>query len=565
MEDTRMIRKILTALSIFLITAGTSACVSEDLPTDSSTGGTTLVATSVPDPTPTPKPTYASGTELYGMLSVTGEVIVEPKYEYLDIFYGESLARFNDHGLWGYVDENGTEVIKAQYLDALSFSEGLAAVKIDDLYGFIDSTGEYVIEPQFEGVEGTFSFGRCLIAEDGKLGIIDQVGLIIVEPQYESIELYCENYYIVQSPENKFGIIDRDGNVVVKCLYTEIYAVTDSGRFFLSGSDVEYCDLMMDFDGNQYYVDEYYPNYPLYKIHSNSIISFSADGENWGLIDLEDCIIVVEAQYDYVVRIPGESFAYTGRGNFHGLVDAYTGDTLIDCEYQDLSVEYGYVVFQDSNDKWGVMDLEGNTIFEADYQSIHCSPYGDFAVNKNGINYFINLDENILVEIPIKHVYYFIESVDCWLVSDSDLNADDIYDALMKRDGSMLIEPVNDRLYNDYYDKRGQYPNPINHSTAPFIVHQYEGEGTDRSNVLINSSGYVFDCPADNAKWFPDQGVLVVTDYEKNGLISYDGTVLFEPRECHIFTNKDSGDATGKYEYDIYNDTDYLIYTVEAK
>lgn len=348
--------------------------------------------------------------------------------------------------------------------------------------------------------------------------------------------------------------------------------MTDSGYYFESGSDIEYRDLMLDFEGNQYYVDEYYPNCSLYEIHSNSIIGFSADGKNWGLFNLEEGVIVVEGEYDYVGRIPGESFAYTlfgspytTNGNKYGLIDAFTGKTILDCEYQHLFVEYGYVVYQDNNDKWGVIDIEGNTIFEANYQSIHCSPYEEFAVRKNGVNYIVDLNENILVEIPIQHIFYFVESVDCWLVSDSDLNADDIYDALMKRDGTMLIEPVNDRLYNDYYDKRNQYPNPIDPSTAPFIVHQYEGEGTDRSNVLINSSGYVFDCPADNAIWFPDQGVLVVTDMVKCGLISYDGTVLFEPQNCHIFTNKDSGDATDKYEYDTYNDTDFLIYTVAAK
>lgn len=123
---------------------GASSCVgtnqkeSSEHTSPSSISGAMTIVTS----TPTPTPTYSPGTELYGILSVKGEVVIEPKYEYLDLFSGEGLARFEDHGLWGYVNEQGVEVIPAQYEDANNFSEGLAAVKVDGMWGFIDEFGE---------------------------------------------------------------------------------------------------------------------------------------------------------------------------------------------------------------------------------------------------------------------------------------------------------------------------------------------------------------------------------------------------------------------------------------
>ena len=116
------------------------------------------------------------------MLSVTGDVVIEPQYNYLGLFTQENLARFQDYetGLWGYINESGEEVILAQYEDAQDFSEGLAAVKVDGLYGFINVSGEMVIEPQFEGVGSEFAYERCVIQSGGMQGVIDQTGVSIV-------------------------------------------------------------------------------------------------------------------------------------------------------------------------------------------------------------------------------------------------------------------------------------------------------------------------------------------------------------------------------------------------
>lgn len=556
-------KKTIIAISFMVFAISLSACVSSNLSTDTSISQTTYISEST-DPAPTTIPTYAPGTELYGMLSVTGEVVIEPKYEYLDLFSEEGLARFCDHGRWGFVNTNGEEVIPAQYKEANNFSEGMAAVKVEEKWGFIDTSGDMVIKPQFEGVQEGCTFGRCLIFENGEWGIIDQTGQIIVPPQYVSIELYCKSYFIVQSSEKTYGIIDRDGGVVVECQFSDIYAVTDSGYFFQRGSDIENCDLMVDITGNRYYVNKDYPNYPLYRIQSDSIISFSSDGARWGLIDLETSVVVVEEAYDYVTQIPGERFAYTMRDNYKGMVDVLTGETILDCMYKELQFEYEYVVYQNKSDKWGVMDWEGHTIIEAKYSDfIICSPHEEFAYRKNNVSYIMNRDHTIKYQTKDLYFLDYVASIDSWVVSESDRLSEDRFDGLMKSDGTILIEPIY-RLYFDF-NVQGLFPHPIDPYTAPFIVTGYKGEGTDRSNVLVNSSGYVFDCPADNAHWFPDQGVLVVSENKKNGLISYDGKILFEPQECRIFINKDAGEEAGEYEYETYNDTDYLIYTVAAK
>ena len=584
-------KRKLTILLLCLLTLLICSCskhTAKAEATEETESSTTESEVPTPKATSTPASTYTPGDDLYGMLSVTGEVVIVPQYNYLGLFTEENLARFQDYetGLWGYINESGEEVIPAQYEDAQDFLDGLAAVETDGLYGFIDVSGEMVIEPQFEGVGSEFAYERCVIQSGGLQGVIDQTGVSIVKPQYKSIEMYCESYFIVQSSEGEYGIIDRDGEVVVEYLDSEIYAVTDSGYYFVSGSYIDNKDLMCDFAGNQYYVESYSLSYPLYQIHSDSKIAFSSDGMIWGLMDLSCGEVILEEVYDSVYVYMAGSFAnvssgevdskdnlaYVSREEEAGLINISTGETVVDCVYQAYRIEYEYIEFEDANDKWGLMDLDGNVLFEAKYDSIQCSPYGEFAVRKNDASYIVDIDENILREVPDRYVLDFVDAVDCWLVSDREMeNEDTAYSALfllVRRDGTPLISSFNVSKYIDYYDyyhTLGQYPNPIDSSTAPFIVSDYEDDGTESSSVLINSAGYVFGCPLGLNYWFPDQGVLVVTKDGKDGLISYDGTVLFPVQECHIFTNKSAGEEAETYEYDTYNDTDYLIYTIPAK
>jgi len=279
-------RKWIAVLFLLLIGTTLAACSATDKnsKTDMTSISTSLV-TMTPTPTPTPVPTYAPGTELYGMLSVTGEIVIEPRYEYLDIFSDEGLARFEDHGLWGFVNENGEEVIPAQYENANNFSEGLAAVKVDGLYGFIDVTGKMVIEPQFEGVEGGFQFGRCVFSKDSLKGIIDLTGNVILEPTYSAILITSSKYFVATNSNGKYGIIDSNGEAVVECKYPEIISVTEAGCFFIRRSDADTNSIkfdMYDLEGKSYVG---YQDYSDILRESNSLITYievSPDGENWG-------------------------------------------------------------------------------------------------------------------------------------------------------------------------------------------------------------------------------------------------------------------------------------------
>ena len=505
------------------------------------------------------------------MLSVTGEVVVAPKYEYLDLFSAEGLARFEDHGLWGFVNEQGQEVISAQFEDANNFSEGLAAVKVDGLYGFIDVTGKMVIEPQFEGVEGEFKYGCCVISENGKQGIIDKFGMIIVKPQYLEVNLYCTNYFIVQFEDQSYGIIDRAGNVVTDSCYTKIFAVTDSGYFFVFQKNSS--NKMYDFNGNMHYVSPPYSYDRSQKICDDSLIKVSPDGEKWGLFDLAKENYIIEAVYDDIEYQPGNMYALTYINHAQYSVSAVnivTGQDIISGK-KYVKEEYGYFIYADENYHMGVVNASGQEILPAIYKQVCASPQGEFCVMKGNKNYVINSEGKTVKEFNNFFVCEYIDSINCWTFQYSGLDPVEDLRISGLLDGSFSTMIDHEYFYFSVNGKglpiSQAYPNPIDISTMPVVVCEDNSLGEYR---FINSSGYAEGWYT-NISWFPDQGVLVVEDIDgKCGIVSYDGTVLFRLQQCHIFTNPDNNESINKtnwnikYQYDSYNDSNYFIYTVKA-
>lgn len=83
------------------------------------------------------------------------------------------------YGKWGYLDYQGNVVIKPQYADADSFSNGLAAVKVDMKRGFIDNKNNMVIQPQFGEPNGYIPANYYKFDENGFAPIPNEHGSVI--------------------------------------------------------------------------------------------------------------------------------------------------------------------------------------------------------------------------------------------------------------------------------------------------------------------------------------------------------------------------------------------------
>ena len=564
-----MKKTLLVLFLLILVGITVSACNADNKPTEASGSSVNETSeSSAATPTPTPVPTYAPGTELYGMLSVSGEVVIEPQYEYLDLFSDDGLARFEAHGLWGFLNAHGEEVIPAQYEDANNFSEGLAAVKVDGLWGFIDVNGELTIEPQFEGVEGGFEYGRCVFSGNSLKGIIDLTGNVILKPTYSAILITSSKYFVVSNSIGEYGIIDSDGEAVVECQYPEIISVTEAGCFFIRRLDALTSFIqfdMYDMSGKAYVGYSYFVDLLREQNFLVKYIEVSPDGEKWGLFDIHQGVYVIDPVYRHVFYDQGTRYALVYTDDETGVYDLTTGIITWDVDTNSLiGVEYDLIIYTEGG-KTGVKKPDGTIVLTAKYDRVSCSPYGVYAVEMNGNYSLIDSNGNTLREFKDSIVYEYIQSIDCWQFIYKECSDEYSIDGFISRNGDEILDMICFP-----YDVNGkslhtsQYPDPMDLSQSPAIVSIGFPETNTGGFGIINPLSQPIPTLYANYSWLPNQSVLVVTNQEGNcGLVSYDGTALFALQDCHIFTN--SGLMVGQndpYVYEYYNDTDFLIYTV---
>ncbi len=175
---------------------------------------------------------------IWGYVDINGKNAVRPNYV-LSVGFKEQLAptltyvketdtEGNPLLKWGYLNKRANMIIPAQFESASHFSEGLAAVSVvtndTDSYGipinkwgYIDKSGNYVIAPKYLAAY-RFSSGlaNVLIMPDSgsipKWGYINKKGDIIIEPIFDDCMPFSEGYAAVgfAKYEDELDGIDSD-------------------------------------------------------------------------------------------------------------------------------------------------------------------------------------------------------------------------------------------------------------------------------------------------------------------------------------------------------------------
>lgn len=291
------------------------------------------------------------------------------KLSFMDLAYHSDYEEIA--GTWGYIDENGNEVIAPQYIYANDFSGGVAIVckgewTIDkkwdnkykkgcywteeELWGGIDRNGNEVIPFIFDEVKFFWDTDEVFMAhyggwDDGKWGVIDNHGNWLAEPAFEDIDYEYHDGLFAFYQEGKWsgddvllGIYDLKQNRVI--FEPQFYDVSfhDDGYIEVDVYDQELgrrVEKLIDRNGNE-------------KFHS--IYSFL-----------------------YTWRKPYEVVIRDESGDRHGLIDE-DGNVILPCKYNaawnGVSYENRRIIFVE-NGKQGIRDFDDNLIVEPIYQEIH--------------------------------------------------------------------------------------------------------------------------------------------------------------------------------------------------
>ena len=206
----------------------------------------------------------------YGFINQQGKEVIPCQYDFASSF-SEGLAYVEKEGKYGFVDQTGKEVIPCHYNDADDFREGFARVRKSNQYGFVDQTGEEIIPCQYDEAS-SFKEGFARVKKGNLYGFINQQGIEVIPCQYNYDSLVNEGFALVEENSKK-KLIDREGNPLrLQILLQSLEDVTKiSSGSVIEGTKVSY---LLDFD--------------------NDVVSFSSEEERDNFLEAYENVTSIE-------------------------------------------------------------------------------------------------------------------------------------------------------------------------------------------------------------------------------------------------------------------------------
>ena len=177
---------------------------------------------------------FSDKNGLYGLLDENGNEIVSAQYLYIDIVKEGMIPAFTIEKEFVFLDETGRKIKDISFHDINpSYREDLLAVADPETgkWGFVDRNLNYVIKPQFEDVWSFIDGIALVITQNGLRGIIDKTGKYIVVPQFDDPKGYPWYYDYYQGTfavlkDGKTRIVDVKNAKILETEYvTENYAI----------------------------------------------------------------------------------------------------------------------------------------------------------------------------------------------------------------------------------------------------------------------------------------------------------------------------------------------------
>ena len=259
--------------------------------------------------------------QLYGLASPDGTILSPTMYSKIEEC-GQGFFQVKKNRLWGYVDRMGDEVISCQFTRSTPFGrDNLAAVKTRLLWGFIDTLGTWFIEPTYVNAE-PFENGTAVVKNKKGYGVINLLGEWVIEPRYKKIKRAGDGLYWIKKGQ-KFGLTDAEGKWIMTPQFEVVYPfdkngiakVKSSGAFQSAGNSTG----LVNREGKVILKTKYRPSV---KYISDSLIVFQEEVGflstvyRKGIIDIHGNI-VVKPKFTKLFRSSKNTVAMRSKGEFY--------------------------------------------------------------------------------------------------------------------------------------------------------------------------------------------------------------------------------------------------------
>ena len=460
-----------------------------------------------------------------GIIDKTGKVIIEPKYNTIKLpnpkepificiydynavsgeYKTKVLNEKNEEILKNYENVNTIDI--KEVVSSIPYEKTVLQYQKDGKYGIINFEGKSIIKPIYEEIRNMpYREGELIVKKQGKYGVVSINGGKLLDCKYDYIT--GDNYY---SEEKKYeldgyivGINNEDGKMqygyinnkreqILDVEFDKIYRMNDV-------KDDENIYLLAEKDGKI----KLYKNNKLLLDNNYQSINYSEDSKllilqkdgRYGVTDLNGKQIL-SVDYEQI-RIPGDYIIAIKDGK--QVIFDLVGTQKENLAYTNIlkTENENYNITVDKNDKYGVINKDGNILIGNKYNYIQYLYDNYFIVGgETGKSGIINdKGEEIL---PIK--YEVIQKLDKNNIVQAMVgNVLELYSKEMNNIVSMengKIE-INDEYIKVYSNNQTTY---------------VSNDGTLKTNFEIFNNN-IFASEREGKWGFVDKDNNVVVDYQ---------------------------------------------------
>lgn len=438
------------------------------------------------------------------------------------------------------------------YADVSSFQNGLAiASKYTEdgeyKYGVVDEEGVVYIPVNYdeislfkEGSNYRDNVYKC--QRNGKLGLVNSQDITLLQCEYSIIKHSGEYVYLVKNRKSGYAELKGTDEVksLIPCIYDKLesYSKDAPMRATYNGKEG-----MIDGNNKIIIPFEYSNIGKFYNVGAYNMAWVEQDGK-YGIYNIDGTVIQPwDIEKAYVMNensgttyLTFDDFPDPSTPYIHIVVNGMTGvlsgktyKTVIPCKYGYISPVINERAFYKANNKWGIMDIQNNSIQEAIYDKI--------VINNNMLSEAFTPDGTFQ-----DNMYVFIGDKQGMIDKNGKAFIPVKYDSLGVFSENMIVAKCGN-LYG-YINSNGEECIPLTYSHADDFSEGLAAVKNEKGKYLFIDAS----------------GVMVIKPHE------YDRVGHFQNGTCKVYRKdkvweidregKKVKDSTKKLEKD--NDTDEM-------
>ena len=491
----------------------------------------------------------------YGVIDKNGQVIIQPKYDIIEIPNPEKAVfickdnyddKTKEYNVEVYDDSQNRILYQYYIVEAIglnvvaengTYEKSVLKYKSNNKYGLIDFSGNKITDAVYDEIEGfECKEGMLLTKKNGKYGIININGAQILKEKYD--EILCDSYYDENDKYDKagyivgiktkdgmrYGYVDSNRKEILKCKYTEIYRINEKkDNIYLIAFENGRAGL---YENKKKIIENLYEDL---SYNSRMDLLILQRGAKLGVSKF-DGTEVLPIEYDNVYFIGNNINAQKGE-------DIYIFDTNGKLD-QSGYIEYHkvadgkYSIAVTSSEEYIIMS--GDEIIKDNYSYIQYLFKDYFYVNQNNKSGIIDSNGRILIDIKYNVVQRLSNSNIIRLIDSegTTILLDDSLNEIMKLKNAEVI------FYNDYFK--------IESKDGIYYIDK-EGKLLEGKDLFANNKLFMF-CENSKCGFKDKSGKIVIpniydkaTEFNKYGyaginlggkwgVIDENGKVIIEPK-----------------------------------